>query len=95
MSKTPTLGEAWAFGLPGYSLGNVLLAPNAPYPNCNTDDSAIASPGVFSLSSFHAGGANVLMLDGSVKFLKDSVNNATIWALGSTKQGEVISSDSY
>ncbi len=35
------------------------------------------------------------MLDGSVRFLKDSVSNTTLWALGSIKQGEVISSDSY
>jgi prepilin-type processing-associated H-X9-DG protein len=51
--------------------------------------------GVFGLSSFHPGGANVLLLDGSVKFLKDSVSNQTVWALGSMKQGEVISADSY
>jgi prepilin-type processing-associated H-X9-DG protein len=47
------------------------------------------------LSSFHPGGANVLMCDGSVRFLKDSTNLSTIWALGSSAQGEVISADSY
>jgi hypothetical protein len=35
------------------------------------------------------------MCDGSVKFLKDSTNLQTIWALGSRAQGEVISADSY
>ncbi|WP_422928008.1 DUF1559 domain-containing protein [Singulisphaera sp. PoT] len=94
--KTPTLGEAWAFGLMGYSQGNVTLPPNAPYPNCNTNGGGtIQSVGVFGLSSFHPGGANILLLDGSVKFLKDSVNKQTLWALGSMKQGEVISSDSF
>ncbi len=44
-------------------------------------------------SSFHSGGVNVLMLDGSVKFVKDSVA-INIWvALGTVNGGEVISSD--
>ena len=41
------------------------------------------------------GGANAVMCDGSVKYLKDSVGLNTIWALGSRAQGEVVSSDSY
>jgi prepilin-type N-terminal cleavage/methylation domain-containing protein/prepilin-type processing-associated H-X9-DG protein len=93
--KTPTLGESWAFGLVGYSQGNVLLGPNAKYPNCNTAASGIENPGLFGLSSFHSGGANILLLDGSVRFLKDSVSNPTVWALGSIRQGEIISSDSF
>ena len=94
--KTITLGEAWAFGLVGYSQGNVLQGPNPKSPNCNIHASgSIENPGVFGLSSYHPGGANVLMLDGSVRFLKDSVSNPTIWALGSIKQGEIVSSDSY
>jgi len=35
------------------------------------------------------------MLDGSVRFLKDSTSNPTIWALGSMNQGEIISAGSY
>ena len=35
------------------------------------------------------------MGDGSVKFIKDSINQATWWALGTRNGGEVISSDSY
>ncbi len=50
---------------------------------------------MWGLSSRHPGGCNVLMLDGSVKFLKDSTNQYTIWALGSINQGEVVSADSY
>lgn len=46
-------------------------------------------------SSHHPGGANVLLADGSVHFLKDSTNRPTIWALGTRAQGEVISADSY
>jgi prepilin-type processing-associated H-X9-DG protein len=50
---------------------------------------------MYGLSSFHPGGANILMCDGSVKFLKDSTNMATLWSLGSRAQGEVIDASSY
>jgi prepilin-type processing-associated H-X9-DG protein len=46
-------------------------------------------------SSQHPGGVNVLLGDGSVKFVKDSVNIGTWQALGSRNGGEIISSDSY
>ncbi|MFM7132495.1 MAG: H-X9-DG-CTERM domain-containing protein, partial [bacterium] len=45
--------------------------------------------------SRHPGGVNVLFGDGSVKFMKDSVNVSTWRALGSMAGGEVISADSY
>ena len=94
--KTPDMGSSWAFTLPGVVLGNLILPPNPQYFNCtaNTGDS-LMSPGVWGLSSYHPGGANVLMGDGSCKFLKNSTNMNTIWALGSRAQGEIVSSDSY
>ena len=45
--------------------------------------------------SYHPGGLNVLMDDGSVRFGKASINQATWWALGTKANGEVIGSDSY
>jgi prepilin-type processing-associated H-X9-DG protein len=47
------------------------------------------------LFSFHPGGVNVLMGDGSVRFLKDSINPITLRALVSLAGGEVISADQY
>jgi hypothetical protein len=35
------------------------------------------------------------MLDGSVKFIKDTVSNATWWALATKSGGEIISADSF
>ena len=52
-------------------------------------------PGMVGLSSFHPGGANVLMGDGSVRFLKDSTNMQTIWKLASRNGGEIISADEF
>jgi prepilin-type processing-associated H-X9-DG protein len=45
--------------------------------------------------SWHSGGVNVLFADGSVKFIKNSINPQTWWALRTKSGGEVISSDAY
>ncbi len=97
-NHTSDQGMTWAIGIPSYSIGNILLAPNAKTPGCSTtsqSSNTIFSPGLWTLSSNHPGGANVAMADGSVRFLKDSVNLNTIWALGSRAQGEIISADSF
>jgi prepilin-type processing-associated H-X9-DG protein len=47
------------------------------------------------LASFHPSGCNVLMGDGSVRFLKDSVNVVTLRGLVSLNGGEVVSADQY
>jgi len=46
-------------------------------------------------SSFHSGGCNFGMADGSVRFVKQTVDPRTYNALGSRRGGEVISSDAY
>jgi prepilin-type N-terminal cleavage/methylation domain-containing protein/prepilin-type processing-associated H-X9-DG protein len=91
------LGDSWAGCLNSYTMGNTMVAPNPKYSNCiaNTVGGGLQFPAVMSFSSLHPGGANMLMCDGSVKFLKDSTNVQTIWALGSIAQGEVISADAY
>jgi len=45
-------------------------------------------------SSFHPGGVNTGMADGSVKFIKETINLRTHNALGSRAGGEVLSADS-
>jgi prepilin-type N-terminal cleavage/methylation domain-containing protein/prepilin-type processing-associated H-X9-DG protein len=94
-----TTGQDWAFGVFGDSMGTMVLPPNPAFSNCLNDTFNVAgskqNPGFFALSSFHPGGANVLLADGSVRFLKDSTSLGTIWALGSRNQGEILSSDSY
>jgi prepilin-type N-terminal cleavage/methylation domain-containing protein/prepilin-type processing-associated H-X9-DG protein len=97
-SHTSQLGMGWAWGLPGFSFGNIVLAPNPKTPNCSVSTGAsntLWNPGIWTLSSRHSGGANVLMADGSVRFLKDSTSLPVVWALGSRAQGEIVSADGY
>jgi prepilin-type N-terminal cleavage/methylation domain-containing protein/prepilin-type processing-associated H-X9-DG protein len=45
--------------------------------------------------SYHPGGVNCLMGDGSVRYVKDAVNGQAWRALGTIAGGEVISADEY
>jgi prepilin-type N-terminal cleavage/methylation domain-containing protein/prepilin-type processing-associated H-X9-DG protein len=92
-----TLGRTWMMGSLGLTLGTPLLGPNPRYPNCNLEPwgGDMDAPGMYNLSSYHPGGANVAMADGSVRYLKDSVNMQTVWAIASRAGGEVVSADSY
>ena len=65
--------------------------PSAP---CATGEDGPA-PGAFNASSHHPGGVNMLLCDGSVKFVKNSVAMPTWWALGTMAGGEVVSADAY
>jgi len=50
--------------------------------------------GQVSASSNHSGGVNVLMLDGTVRFIKSSINYQVWRAIATRDQGEVVSADS-
>jgi prepilin-type processing-associated H-X9-DG protein len=90
-------GRDWAHGCIGQTLFNTLITPNSKdhqWLVCSNIGSTAL--GVFSnAASFHPGGINTLMSDGSVRFIKDSVNAQTWWSLGSRNGNEAISSDSY
>jgi prepilin-type N-terminal cleavage/methylation domain-containing protein/prepilin-type processing-associated H-X9-DG protein len=59
-------------------------------PACNN-----LNPAWNAARSRHPGGVNVLMSDGSVRFIKDTVNFLTWRAIGSPNGGEVVSADAY
>jgi prepilin-type N-terminal cleavage/methylation domain-containing protein/prepilin-type processing-associated H-X9-DG protein len=50
---------------------------------------------MIAANSNHSGGVNMGFLDGSVKFIKDSVNLGTYAALGTMAGGEIIDASSY
>jgi len=51
--------------------------------------------GAITARSYHPGGVNTLFADGSVRFIKSSIDGATWRALGTIAGAEVISGDSY
>ncbi|TWU51863.1 DUF1559 family PulG-like putative transporter [Rubripirellula reticaptiva] len=63
-------GGRWADGAAGFSLANTLLPPNQP--SCAVGGS-VAVDGIYSAGSLHQGGCHVLMGDGAVKFITDSI----------------------
>jgi prepilin-type N-terminal cleavage/methylation domain-containing protein/prepilin-type processing-associated H-X9-DG protein len=99
-SGTATLsterGEDWAHGAMAYTLFNTIATPNANnsnWSNCSTSTASVST--LVNSDSYHSGGVNVCMGDGSVKFIKSSINQFTWWSLGTRANGEVISSDQY
>ena len=59
------------------------------------NDVGSANYGQYGFRSLHPGGANFLLGDGSVRYLKQSINRVVYRGLGSRAGGEVITADSY
>jgi prepilin-type processing-associated H-X9-DG protein len=51
--------------------------------------------GAITARSYHPGGVNVLVADGSARFVKSTVDAATWRGLGTIAGGEVIGGDQY
>ncbi len=51
--------------------------------------------GAITARSYHPGGVNALFGDGTVRFIKSTINGNTWRALGSVQSGEVISADAF
>ncbi len=98
-TKTPDKqrGDAWATGGMAMTLFNTVVTPNAfndEWAYCGQNGSGTMA--TFSnADSYHPGGVNVLLADGHVIFVKNSINQATWWALGTIANGEVIDASSF
>jgi prepilin-type N-terminal cleavage/methylation domain-containing protein/prepilin-type processing-associated H-X9-DG protein len=93
-------GSDWSVGAMGYSIFNTVVPPNGggtiKWSACRMGCCVQAQHADYIVAtSAHPGGVNAMMADGSVKFIKNSINITTWWALGTRGGGEAISSDSY
>jgi prepilin-type N-terminal cleavage/methylation domain-containing protein/prepilin-type processing-associated H-X9-DG protein len=90
-------GWRWANGAMGYSMFNTVAPPNYnAWGGCRMDCCVQAEHDHYiQAMSNHPGGVNVMMADGSARFIKNSISMATWWALGTKNNGEVVTSDSY
>jgi len=85
-------GGFWTNGAPCNNLYNHVMPPNTwSCATANTWNDWSAA----TASSRHPGGVNCAMMDGSVRFIKNSIAPGTWWALGTQAGAEVLSSDSY
>ena len=87
--NTQHIGHIWTYGYPAYQ-SNYYNHFGAPYSlsciNANEGGTQNGRWSIASATSNHSGGVNVGFADGSVKFVKDSVNLPTWWPLG-TRRG--------
>jgi prepilin-type N-terminal cleavage/methylation domain-containing protein/prepilin-type processing-associated H-X9-DG protein len=95
-------GEYWGWGTPGLTMFQTVVPPNSAQYTWNTCRSdcggggcGVDSSHIVNATSNHPGGCNVLFCDGSVKFIKSTLNMSTWWALGTRANGEVVSADAY
>lgn len=86
-------GKEWSRSYSGGGGGyNHIMPPNKKTCVYSTVSSQVYN--IFSASSYHPGGVNVAFMDGSVRFIKNSINYATWQAIATRDSGEVISADS-
>jgi prepilin-type processing-associated H-X9-DG protein len=92
-------GIFWEVGSLGMTMFNTIAPPNSKLYNwgdCRCTGGGYPNDATFAnVNSLHPGGVNVAMADGSVRFVKDSINQYTWWSMGTRANGEVISADSY
>jgi prepilin-type N-terminal cleavage/methylation domain-containing protein/prepilin-type processing-associated H-X9-DG protein len=96
-------GWYWAWGAETMSMFNTVVPPNSKQHSwgqcrfgcggCSTYSADHSN--ITNATSNHSGGCNVLMGDGSVRFVKGSIAPGNWWAIGTRGSGEVVSSDAY
>lgn len=98
----PHVGQSWLNSGYDYTWYNHVTTPNAPLPDCSVNGlqsnprdppgSSLHSPslsGLHKASSRHSGGVNVLLVDGAVRFINESVDLA-VWRAMATRKGAEI-----
>jgi prepilin-type N-terminal cleavage/methylation domain-containing protein/prepilin-type processing-associated H-X9-DG protein len=102
-NTTTPRGQWWQVTAPyyaNYGMYNHVSAPNSRSCSNIVQAAAGGFPGldVYGTSppsSFHQGGVNVAMCDGSVRFIRDQINLYTWWAIGTRAGNEPINANSF
>lgn len=91
-------GYMWATGELRCSSYNHFLTPNSPTPDCLTNDytpgeGVYTSAGFRAARSKHGGGVNLVLGDGSVRFVSDTVSQTTWLALSTRGGNDLLGND--
>lgn len=83
-------GAKWIVGNYGNTLYNHAEPPNPPGPDCLN---ATQQKGRLAARSAHAGGANVLLCDGGVRFARDAIAVRAWQAMATRAGGEAVETE--
>ncbi len=90
-------GEAWFLSGFHFTDYNHCATPNSMIPDCgflpsvSTLHERFLEEGLFTARSYHPGGVNALLMDGSVQHFKNSIELSVWRALATRSNGEVVS----
>jgi len=102
----PRAGRDWMFARPAFNGFNTISPPNGP--GCNSGTTHDFPHQLIPPTSYHSGGVNVAMTDGSVRFVVDSIDTGNlslpniaqgaspygVWgAMGTKDGGEALSNE--
>ena len=87
-------GEWWGFGATMiYSHTQMPNRTSCVYHDINQDGRGTIT--MVGASSNHPGGVNVLFMDGSVRFVKNSVNYQAWYAIATPNYGEIVGASPF
>jgi prepilin-type N-terminal cleavage/methylation domain-containing protein len=86
-------GENWLIGQKYLTLYDNTLPVNCP--TCSSTIASTQVLGAVTATSFHFQGVNYLLVDGSVHFVRETVDMGVWQSLGTRSGGEIVSSSSY
>jgi prepilin-type processing-associated H-X9-DG protein len=80
-------GSTWLFGGWRQTWYNHILTPNSRIPDCSAGDLIEGGGnGAYTARSYHPGGVNSAMADGSARFVSEGID-AFVWRVISTRAG--------
>ena len=94
-------GECWMYAGFHFTNYNHCLPPNPKTPDCAFDPAKeglhnrLIHSGSFPARSRHPGGVNVAAMDGSVRFVRDTIEREVWQALGTRNGREIINADAW
>jgi len=93
-------GSRWGWGATSMTLFHTIVPPNSKQYRWNSCRSSCAGCGPDDSSysnaqSNHPGGVNVLLTDGSVRFVQDSVAPPVWMSLGTREKSDVVTDGTY